>query len=450
MSVLFFSFEKQRDLLAQKRPHTHSYILKETDRERESSVHTFDLTMGLHDALPQRPRRCTLLLLLIAFFVFSRNAEEAVTSALLGYIPSVTQRVNFSKDESLSAFQCSRTRAARRTPFPRILFASATANTDPARPSRFVNPEEDKTWSFDTDLKPMLTPWRDLRATLRESRCFTTRALPRLTATVPTTAASHEGRGERRMKERVELTNRTDPSVSPLTLPPVCRKPVILISGRSRDCLSCNHFAEEVLGDYAAEWAYILTHVTVVDAGDPMSEQLARFPYPLWYNEDAMEHELVLTPRFAISDSAPVREGGSKANDAETAIDSAREAARGAPSTTATSTRENVTDASADYALFSAGLRQKAALLVKAPVTQAGHAWSRLVRRTFAHPNEYVLRIVFMYPHNGSIMRDVVNEGIFEGSSPEYLHFFTDAQHFFHAVRKAVRVMNWLERFGDY
>lgn len=278
--------------------------------------------------------------------------------------------------------------------------------------------DEEREWSYNRDLRPLLTPWRDLRKTLRLAGCFTTRALPRLT-TEPSGEAGEDD---------THIVNRTDTSATPLTLPAVCRKPIVLLSGRTRDCASCNRFAAGVLGDYAAEWSLVRAHITLVDAGDPMTEQLVRYPYPLWYDAEALEERMVLTPLTDMPGFSSFSEGGDEASAGGTMA----------------------TDAAADYALFSASLRQKAALLVQAPEAQAGHWWSHLVRHTFAYPNEYVLRIVFMYPHNGSVMRDVVNEGVLEGSSPDYPHFFTNVKHFFRAVKKAVRVMDWLERFGDY
>ncbi|KPI84816.1 hypothetical protein ABL78_6124 [Leptomonas seymouri] len=331
--------------------------------------------------------------------------------------------------------------------FPWVVFAAATAVQHNVQRNR-IYPDEKTIFSYDADLKPMMTPWRKLRAVLRQAGCFTTRALPRLTNAHEQTTGEGPGTGQSSSEEAARI-NRTDPTVSPITLPSVCRKPIVLVSGRSDDCVSCNYFAKEVLGHYAAEWRFIRDHVTLVDAGDPMSEHLARYPYPLWYDEDAVERELVLTPRFgasATTSTSTQRERQASLSNDNESLDNALS---GVNTINNTSTQQ-LAEAEADYALFTASLRQKAAVLVNAPLTQAGHEWSRLVKRAFAYPSDYVLRIVFVYPHNGSIMRDVVNEGIFEGGSPDYPNFFTSAKHFFNAAKKAVRVMDWLEHFGDY
>lgn len=333
---------------------------------------------------------------------------------------------------------------------PRVVFAAAAFTTPNAQVDR-IYPDEPKAFSYDAHLKPFLVPWHKLRTTMRQSGCFATRALPRLTDTV-----EHDFSHSTAAGAATTLINRTDPSVSLLALPAVCRKPVVLFSGRTRDCPSCNYFTKDVLSRYAAEWAYIRAHVTLVDAGDPMSEQLVRYPYPLWYDEAAVARLLALQPRFnasaLLSEEDGEKDRRRRPNGMETPAVGEDDKKRMSKTARKRSGGDatQLADAAADYALFTASLRRKAALLVKAPVAQAGHRWSRLVRRTFANPSEYVLRVVFMYPHNGSIMRDVVNEGIFDGSSPDYLHFYTNSKYFFRAVKKAVRVMEWLEHYGDY
>ncbi|KPA77307.1 hypothetical protein ABB37_07196 [Leptomonas pyrrhocoris] len=397
-------------------------------------------------APPQRLRvRCFLLLIL---FLLSHNAKDdiVVLAPRFGGVWWVPGQ----KTASPSATHAVASHATNSSGggFPRVLFAAAavlsTASQQANTPTSRIYPPEKTKFSYDADLKPTMLPWRALRLTLRQAGCFTTRALPRLTDLPDAVASSGGGRAE------TALVNRTDPAVSPLTLRAVCRRPIVLVSGRSRGCVSCNHFANEVLSRYAAEWAFIHAHVTVVDAGDPMTEQLVRYPYPLWYDAEALEKELVLTPHFNASAAAANCTKRDEARTQFANVDGRRDGAVGEGSAVCSPHAEQLAEAAADHALFTASLRQKAALLVKAPVAQAGHQWSHLVQHTFANPNEYVLRIIFMYPHNGSVMRDVVNEGIFDGSSPDYLHFYTSATHFFSAVKKAVRVMDWLEHFGDY
>jgi hypothetical protein len=321
---------------------------------------------------------------------------------------------------------------------PRLLFAAAAApifhtNVQKNR----IYPDAAREYRYNTDLAPSLVPWHTLRALLRQAGCFTTRALPRLTGSPDDDNLTRVPGSKQAIHAGSRITNRTDFAASLATLPPVCRKPVALFSGRSNDCESCNRFTEDMLRNYAAEWSYVRDHVTLVDTGDPMTDRLTRHPFPLWYDTAAMARELVLTPRFGVSAGDGDAQGphASTANGTVTASDTSA---------------QQLTDDEADYALFTAGLRQKAALLTKAPDAQAGHRWSHLIRRTFAFPSEYVLRIVFVYPHNGSIMRDVVNDDIFDGASPDYPHFFSSATPFLRAVQKAVRVMDWLERFGDY
>ncbi|TPP46298.1 hypothetical protein CGC21_4985 [Leishmania donovani] len=226
---------------------------------------------------------------------------------------------------------------------------------------------------------------------------------------------------------------------SSTALPPLCRKPLVLMSGRGRDCASCSSFASDVLEHYRAEWEYIRAHVTLVDAGDPMTEELVRNPYPLWYDPAEAGPWMTLTKvsevRRAEGDVVAAASGASSTS--------------GAPSHDVAQTLQQ-SDVE-DYTLFNMGVRRKAAFLLQSPTVQATHHWSRLVKRAFAGQSEYVLRIVFAYPHNGSVMRDIVNEEVtVGGSQADYLHFFNKAQPFFHCVKKAVRVMDWLQRYGDY
>ncbi|CAC9469723.1 conserved hypothetical protein [Leishmania infantum JPCM5] len=277
--------------------------------------------------------------------------------------------------------------------------------------------------NYDSGLKPFMTPWREVRRALRDAGCFSTLALPRLT--LPTDRASPR-------------VGDVSPESS-TALPPLCRKPLVLMSGRGRDCASCSSFASDVLEHYRAEWEYIRAHVTLVDAGDPMTEELVRNPYPLWYDPAEAGPWMTLTKvsevRRAEGDVVAAASGASSTS--------------GAPSHDVAQTLQQ-SDVE-DYTLFNMGVRRKAAFLLQSPTVQATHHWSRLVKRAFAGQSEYVLRIVFAYPHNGSVMRDIVNEEVtVGGSQADYLHFFNKAQPFFHCVKKAVRVMDWLQRYGDY
>ncbi|AIN96684.1 hypothetical protein LPMP_141060 [Leishmania panamensis] len=278
-----------------------------------------------------------------------------------------------------------------------------------------------RTLDYDSGLKPFMTPWREVRLALRDAGCFSTLALPRLT--LPTDTAGP------RLSD-------VAPESSP-TLPPLCRKPLVLMSGRAQDCPSCSSFVSDVLEHYRAEWEYIRAHVTLVDAGDPMTDELVRNPYPLWYNLTEVGQLLTLTKmsevRKAEDDVAAASSGESSAS-------------RASPHDVSQGLQQSEAD---DFTVFNTGLRHKAALLLQSPTVQATHQWSRLVKRAFAGQSEYVLRIIFVYPHNASVMRDVVNEEVtVDGSQADYLHFFSKAKPFFHCVKKAVRVMEWLLRYG--
>ncbi|KAG5483355.1 hypothetical protein LSCM1_04902 [Leishmania martiniquensis] len=276
---------------------------------------------------------------------------------------------------------------------------------------------------YDSGLKPFMAPWSEVRRALRDAGCFSTLALPRLR--LPTdTASPHLSHGA--------------PELS-TALPPLCRKPLVLMSGRGRNCASCSSFASDVLGHYQAEWEYIRAHVTLVDAGDPMTEELVRHPYPLWYSPAEVEQLLTLT----------------RLPNASPADDDAAAAAPGAGSTSGASSNDGAQTLQQadddDFIFFNAGLRHRAAFLLHSPTPQATRKWSRDVKRAFAGQSEYVLRIVFAYPHNGSVMRDIVNEEVtLSESRADHLHFFDKGLPFFRCVTKAVRVMEWLQRHGDY
>ncbi|GET87138.1 hypothetical protein, conserved [Leishmania tarentolae] len=280
------------------------------------------------------------------------------------------------------------------------------------------------TLNYDSGLKPFMTPWREVRRALREAGCFSTLALPRRTLPADTvipraSSASTE---------------------SSTTLPPLCRKPLVLMSGRGRDCGSCSNFAADVLEHYRAEWEYIRAHVTLVDAGDPMTEELVQNPYPLWYNTAELGQWLKLTKI-----SEKTRNAG---DDVVTAASGASSTPEASFHDAAQALQQSEAE---DYSFFNMGLHRKAAALLQSPTVQATHHWSRLVKRAFAGQSEYVLRIVFAYPHNGSVMRDVVNEEVTAGGSyASYLHFFNHARPFFDCVKKAIRVMERLQRYGDY
>ncbi|KAG5509443.1 hypothetical protein JKF63_06753 [Porcisia hertigi] len=276
---------------------------------------------------------------------------------------------------------------------------------------------------YDSGLKPFLRPWREVRDALRDAGCFSTLALPRLTR--PTGAANP------RMSDAD-----TD---SPTALPSICRKPLVLISARGRSCSSCTAFSLDVLEHYRAEWEYIRAYVTLVDAGDPMTEQLVRYPYPLWYNLGEVEQWVTLERVSEVRKAT--KEGVVTASGANNTQES---------SSHHTDEALSYSDAE-DFYLFNQRLRHKATHLLQSPTVQATHMWSRLVKSAFAGQSEYMLRIIFAYPHNGSVMRDVVNEEVTaDGSRAEHLHFFTSALPFFHCVKKAVRIMEWLQRYGDY
>ncbi|CBZ24971.1 conserved hypothetical protein [Leishmania mexicana MHOM/GT/2001/U1103] len=280
-----------------------------------------------------------------------------------------------------------------------------------------------RTLDYDSGLKPFMTPWREVRRALRDAGCFSTLALPRLT--LPTDTAS----------PRVSDAS----PESSTTLPPLCRKPLVLLSGRGRDCASCSSFASDVLEHYRAEWEYIRAHVTLVDAGDPMTEELVRNPYPLWYNPAEVGSWLTWTNVSEVWRAEDDVVGGAPGASSTS----------GAPShDVPQALRESDAE---DHALFHMGVRRQATFLLQSPTVQATHHWSRLVKRAFAGQSEYVLRIIFAYPHNGSVMRDIVNEEVsVGGSQADHLHFFNKAQPFFHCVKKAVWVMDWLQRYGDY
>lgn len=280
--------------------------------------------------------------------------------------------------------------------------------------------------NYDTGLKPFMTPWREVRRMLLDAGCPTTMELPRLT---------YPPRHRDKHHYRSDPTDGTDDAAP---LPALCRKPLVLMSGRGTNCGSCTNFARDVLSKFRAEWEYLRAHVTLVDAGDPMSEQLTRRAYPLWYDPVELRQRLTLTKVLGDAagsgnTSSSSSTGGydaGKLRDMEAAMRQSDEA---------------------DYAIYDTDLRQRAALLMRVPAPQASHRWSRMIKDAYAGQREYLLRIVFAYPHNGSVMRDVVNEAVtVSGSSAKNLHFFTTAAPFFDCAKKAVRVMEWLQSHGDY
>ncbi|EPY18174.1 hypothetical protein AGDE_15913 [Angomonas deanei] len=54
---------------------------------------------------------------------------------------------------------------------------------------------------------------------------------------------------------------------------------------------------------------------------------------------------------------------------------------------------------------------------------------------------EYIPRVLFLYPHNGSVMRDVVNDYVRQGF-PNNLHFYYSLPPFLNSIRKSIQIMS--------
>ncbi|KAG5505159.1 hypothetical protein JIQ42_04347 [Leishmania sp. Namibia] len=379
-----------------------------------------------------------LLLLLVVLVLLFPLSGTSVSCAARRYDisgPQLCRGAHLTRSAVTPVYGASKkdscTARPRVTAVPQVLMALA-ATADSLTGDSDEESEGADTWGtiaakrkldYDSGLKPFMTPWREVRRALRDMGCFSTLALPRLRLSADTATPS---------------LSDAAPEVS-TAIPPLCRKPLVLMSGRGRNCASCSSFASDVLGHFRAEWEFIRAHVTLVDAGDPMTEELMRSPYPLWYNSAEVEQWLTLTEipkgRWADDDVAAAASGSDSTSGA-----SSYHMAQTLPESDAE-----------DFTFFNTGFRHKAALLLLAPTSQTTRQWSRHVKRAFAGQSEYVLRVVFAYPHNGSVMRDIVNEEMtLSESRADYLHFFNKALPFFHCVKKAVRVMDWLQRYGDY
>ncbi|EPY15524.1 hypothetical protein STCU_11953 [Strigomonas culicis] len=66
----------------------------------------------------------------------------------------------------------------------------------------------------------------------------------------------------------------------------------------------------------------------------------------------------------------------------------------------------------------------------------------------FAPQLDYTPRMVFLYPHNYTVMRDVINEDAAEGVSAN-MHFYVTPRPFFKSIHKAIRVTQALLQEGS-
>lgn len=204
---------------------------------------------------------------------------------------------------------------------------------------------------------------------------------------------------------------------------------------------------------YKAELDLLGEYVTFVNGGEPMINELTYRPYPLplpfsQQQLNAMEDFSLLHGSLGVRDGEVVPRSALPllylrvaANDSaatspawltpdSTSVDLAEEmAARAALSS----------EAREDLLAHETALRRRAAYTAAHPPALMTHQWERYLRKAFSGQGEYVFRAVFMYPHNGSVMRDVFNEDILVAVD-NYIHYYSTPQQLFTSLKKSVRV----------
>lgn len=271
-------------------------------------------------------------------------------------------------------------------------FVSATVPAD-ASPSQ---------WSFEKDLKSQLKPWHVVRAALIASGCHHLQY-----TRTPAQDLQDNSDGP-------PFFSKQSSSASVASrYPALCRRPLVFFSGRDRNCGSCQQLTRELIGEYRAEWDLLRSYVTLVDGGDPLTDTLMRWPFPLPYNEAAAA---ALT-NLSLPD---LPEGD-----------------------------DMLLEWKEEVSLAEATLHQHATKLLQLPPSLLTHRWSQLIRHTYAAQSEYMMRVVFLYPHNGSLMQDVANDDLLSGKSSA-LHFYYTAPSLLDSIAKSLRVMKRLTTQGDY
>lgn len=226
----------------------------------------------------------------------------------------------------------------------------------------------------------------------------------------------------------------------------VCCRPIVIVSSRDTNCPSCAGVWGQARTDAArrAELSLLAERVTFVDGGDPLMDSLLRWPYPLplpFTLAELAETEDRATMAVAVADRA----GGGEPRLRLPLLH-----LRVTPIGANVSSSSSLADELAGRVVLppveregllaqETALRRRAVYLASRPPALQTHAWGDRVRTAFAGQGDYIFRALFVFPHNGTVMRDVINEDLAAGTDRE-VHFFHSVDPFFAAVQKAIRV----------
>lgn len=272
--------------------------------------------------------------------------------------------------------------------------------------------------SFAEDTHPPILSWQTLVQHIKEAGCTDEYERP-----------THARRGETAFWPLHALLTAAPNMRRPL--PDICLRPIALMFWSSSNCSSCQSLFHELLNVYPAEFRLLRRYVTFVDGGEGAWQTVLRRPFPHapWFGPKAAREVMQLLWPPGLEQGNAELAGGD--------VD-------GSP--TVRPPRAIRISAWKKYAIQAGPAIREDTMprevrnLVRNALFFRSRRWERAARLAYAGQSDYYMRVIFLYPHNGSVMRDVINEDPVSGVSNN-LHFYYTALPLFESAYRALRVI---------